>query len=171
MSGRTGLSFRSGPVADPATWRAVAGLLEDVFEIDVTVLDRFGGPDPTGVSFAWFDTAGTCIANISAFDLPLVVDGVVVHAAGLQSGAVRPSHRGRGLYRDVMEAALAHCDAKGFEAVALLTDTPALYARYGFEPLAQHHFVGAVPTGGRARPVRRLDIGRMADAALLRRLL
>ncbi|MBN9055863.1 MAG: GNAT family N-acetyltransferase [Rhizobiales bacterium] len=171
MPGRRGLSFRSGPLADPVTWRAVTGLLEDVFEIDVTVLDQFGGPDPTGVSFAWFDAAGTCIANISAFDLPLVMDGAVVHAAGLQSGAVRPSHRGRGLYRDVMEAALAHCDAEGFEAVVLLTDTPELYGRYGFEPLAQHRFAGAAPTGGRVRPVRRLEVGRKADAALLRRLL
>lgn len=171
MQDRKGLTFRSDYLGDPAAWHALAGLLEDVFEIDVTIMDRLGGPDPTSVAFAWFDTAGTCIANISAFSLPLVIDGTVVRAAGLQSGAVRPSHRGQGLYRDVMQAALEHCDADGFEAVALLTDTPDLYGRYGFEPLAQHRFAGAVPVGGTARPIRPLDIVNDTDVAMLRRLL
>lgn len=171
MHDRSGLVFRSDYFGDPAAWRALAGLLQDVFEIDVTIMDRLGGPDPTSVAFAWFDEAGTCIANISTFSLPLVMNGTVVRAAGLQSGAVRPSHRGRGLYRDVIQAALDHCDAEGFQAVALLTDTPDLYGRYGFEPLAQHRFAGAAPLGGTARPVRRLDIGNDADVALLRRLL
>ncbi len=171
MHDRDGLVFRSGHFGDAARWRALAGLLQDVFEIDVTGMDRLGGPDPTSVAFGWFDAAGTCIANISAFSLPLVVDGAVVRAAGLQSGAVRPGHRGRGLYRDVLQAALDHCDAAGFQAVALLTDTPELYRRHGFEPLAQHRFAGAAPVGGTARPVRRLDIGNDADIALLRQLL
>ena len=171
MSDRTGLTFRSNYFGDPAAWRALAGLLQDVFGIDVTVLDRLGGPDPSSVAFSWFDTAGACIANITAFSLPLMVDGRVVRAAGLQSGAVRPDHRGRGLYRDITQAALAHCDAEGFEAVALLTDTPALYRRHGFEPVEQHRFTGPAPTGGTARPVRRLEIGNAADMALLGRLL
>lgn len=169
MPGRTGLAFRSHYLGDPAAWQALAGLLEDTFGIDVTILDRFGGPDPTGVPFGWFDAAGACIANITAFSLPLVIDGTEIRAAGLQSGAVRPSHRGRGLYRDAVQAALAHCDAEGFAAVALLTDTPDLYRRYGFEPLAQHRFVGAAPAGGTAGPIRRLDIRNAVDAALLRR--
>ena len=171
MPDRKGLSFRSDYFDDSAAWLALAGLLEDVFGIDVTVLDRLGGPDPTSVPFAWFDGAGRCIANITAFSLPLVVDGAFVRAAGLQSGAVRPGHRGRGLYRDVMEAALQHCDAEGFEAVALLTDTPDLYRRYGFRALAQHRFTGSAPADGRAGPLRRLDTGSEADMTLLGRLL
>ncbi|MGX5718644.1 GNAT family N-acetyltransferase [Shinella zoogloeoides] len=171
MPGRKDLSFRSGYFGDPAASRALAGLLQDVFGIDVTIMDRLGGPDPTGIPFSWFDADGACIANISTFSLPLVVDGVSLRAAGLQSGAVRPGHRGMGLYRDVMEAALAHCDAEGFAAVALLTDTPALYGRYGFEPLVQHRFAGAASGGGTTGPVRRLDLGSAADIALLRRLL
>ncbi|GMB80946.1 GNAT family N-acetyltransferase [Shinella zoogloeoides] len=171
MSDRKDLTFCSGYFSDPAASRALAGLLQDVFGIDVTIMNRLGGPDPTGIPFSWFDADGACIANISAFSLPLVIDGVSVRAAGLQSGAVRPGHRGMGLYRDVMEAALAHCDAEGFAAVALLTDTPALYGRYGFEPRAQHRFAGSAPGGGTASPVRRLDLGSAADIALLRRLL
>lgn len=171
MPRREGLTFRSDYFGDPAAWLALADLLKDIFDIDVTAMDRLGGPDPTSVPFAWFDADGTCIANISAFSLPLVLNGVTVRAAGLQSGAVRPSHRGQGLYRDVLEAALDHCDAQGFEAVALLTDTPVLYERYGFRVLAQHRFTGTAPTGGAAGPVRPLDIAGETDLPLLRRLL
>lgn len=171
MRHRPGLIFRSNYFGDPAAWRAVADLLDDTFGIDVTGLDRFGGPDPTCTAFAWFDDAGACVANISAFALPLTIDGVFVRAAGLQSGAVRPSHRGQGLYRDLVEAALNHCDAGGFEAVALLTETPTLYERYGFRVLKQHRFSGAAPMGGRAGSVRRLSLENEGDVALLCRLL
>lgn len=171
MAGHDGLTFRSRYFDDPAAWRALAGLLETVFDIDVTVMDRLGGPDPSSVPFAWFDASGACIANITAFALPLVVDGAFVNAAGLQSGAVRPDHRGKGLYRAVMEAALRYCDDEGFTAVALLTDTPDLYGRYGFRPLAQHRFTGPAPAGGRALPRRALDIGHAEDIALIARLL
>lgn len=171
MPDREGLSFRSDYFGDSAAQRALAGLIEDIFEIDVTVMDRLGGPDPTSTAFAWFDGEGRCVANISAFSLPLIVNGIFVRAAGLQSGAVRPEHRGKGLYRDVMEAALRHCDAEGFEAIALLTDTPGLYHRHGFRTLAQHRFSGPAPTGGQAGPLRRLDIDSEADVTLLGRLL
>ncbi|MCW5707101.1 GNAT family N-acetyltransferase [Shinella sp.] len=171
MPDRKGLSFRSDYFGDGAAWRALADLLEDIFGIDVTVMDRLGGPDPTSMPFAWFDDAGRCIANISAFSLPLVFNGTFVRAAGLQSGAVRPEYRGKGLYRDVMEAALRHCDVEGFEAVALLTDTPDLYHRHGFRTLAQHRFSGPAPAGGQAGPLRRLDIESEADVTLLGRLL
>lgn len=171
MAGHDGLTFRSGYFDDPAAWRALAGLLEAVFGINVTVMDRLGGPDPSSVPFGWFDASGACIANITAFSLPLVMDGAFVNAAGLQSGAVRPDHRGKGLYRAVMDAALRHCDAKGFTAVALLTDTPDLYHRRGFRPLAQHRFTGPARAGGRALPSRTLDIGHAEDIALIARLL
>jgi len=171
MPGRSGLTFRQDYFGDTAAWRALATLLESTFGIDVTAMDRLGGPDPSSVPFAFFDTAGACIANITAFSLPLVVDGVFVRAAGLQSGAVRPDFRGHGLYRTVVQAALDHCDAEGFEAVALLTDTPELYQRYGFRPLALHRFTGPAPSGGEAGPVRRLDMMNEADVTLLARLL
>lgn len=165
------LAFRTGFLGDRRAWRALGALLSETFDIDIGVLDRLGGPDPTSVPFAFFDADGACVASISLFSLPLVIDGAVVRAAGLQSGAVRPGHRGRGLFRTVLEAALQHCDAEGFDAAALLTDTPALYERHGFRALAQYRFIGAPPAGGRPGPVRRLDIMREADVILLRRLL
>ena len=171
MPARNGLIFRQDYFGDTAAWLALSVLLEDTFGIDVTILDRLGGPDPSAVPFAFFDAAGACIANITVFSLPLVVDGVFVRAAGLQSGAVRPDFRGRGLYRAVMQAALDHCDCEGFEAVALLTDTPELYRRYGFCPLALHRFVGPAPAQGKAAPMRRLDMENEADITALAGLL
>ncbi|MCR6500710.1 GNAT family N-acetyltransferase [Shinella sp. CPCC 101442] len=171
MPDRKGLVFRTDYFGDAAAWRALAAMLEDIFGIDVTMLDRLGGPDPTSAPFAWFDASGRCIANISAFSMPLVIDGTFVRAAGLQSGAVRPDYRGQGLFRSVMEAALDHCDSEGFEAVALLTDKPTLYENYGFRTLPQHRFAGPAPTGGRVGAMRHLDIARDADVTLLRRLL
>lgn len=171
MPGHRDLTFRTDYFGDTAAWLALSALIEDIFGIDVTVLDRLGGPDPSSVPFAFFDAAGACIANITAFSLPLVVGGAFVRAAGLQSGAVRPDFRGRGLYRSVMQAALDHCDAENFEAVALLTDTPELYQRYGFRPLALHRFVGPAPAGGIPSRVRRLDMANEADVTMLARLL
>lgn len=171
MTGSPELVFRANYFGDPAALQALAALLDDTFGIDVTILDRLGGPDPTGVPFAWFDASGTCIANISAFSMPLVINGNFTRAAGLQSGAVRPDFRGRGLFRSVMDAALDYCDGEGFEAVTLLTDKPTLYERYGFRTLAQHRFAGPTPAGGRAHATRQLDMANDADVTLLRRLL
>ncbi len=171
MTGHPALVLRANYFGDPIASRALAALLDDIFGIDVTILDRLGGPDPTGVPFAWFDASSTCIANISAFSMPLVINGNFTRAAGLQSGAVRPEYRGRGLFRSVMEAALDYCDSEGFEAVTLLTDKPALYEPYGFWALTQHRFIGPAPTGGRAAATRRLDMASDADVTFLRRLL
>jgi predicted N-acetyltransferase YhbS len=175
MDERAGLTFRSNYFGDAPAFRALGALLEDTFDIDISLLDKLGGPDPTSTAFAWFDGDGACIANITAFSLPLVIDGRFVRAAGLQSGAVRPAYRGQGLFRDVLEAALDHCDREGFEAIALLTDKPDLYAKHGFRTFAQHRFAGPPPQRGEAYPgarsCRSLDLTTEADITLLRRLL
>lgn len=167
-----GLAYRADYFADRDAWTAFAALLADVFAFDVTPLDRLGGPDPAVMPFAFFDEAGQCVANVSAFLMPLVVDGAPVLAAGLQSGAVRPAWRGRGLYRRLTERALAWCDARGASPILLYTRNPALYART-FEVLAEHSFVGAAPPPppGPVTPARALDLGRADDLGLVRRLL
>jgi GNAT superfamily N-acetyltransferase len=126
-----GLTFRQDYFGDPAGWAALVCLLKDIFGIDIGPLQQLGGPDPTSMPFGWFDAEGELAANISAFALPFVLNGRIVHAAGLQSGAVRPPWRGRGLYRDVTVKALEWCEKQGFEAVILYTDKPSLYEAYG----------------------------------------
>ena len=173
MSDRAGLVRREDFFGDPAGWAAVRDLLEDVFGIDLGPLDRLGGPDPSSLPSAYFDVAGRCVANFTAFSMPLMIDGRTVKAAGLQSGAVRTEYRGRGLFRDLVRRTLERCDAGGFEAIALYTDKPALYEPYGFSVVPEHRFCGPAPVvpAGSGPATRRLDLHDAADLALLRRLL
>ncbi len=166
-----GLTYRAGYFADRAAWDGFAALLADIFGLDLGPLDRMGGPDPATMPFAFFDDAGNCVANVSACLMPMVVDGAPLLAAGLQSGAVRPAWRGRGLYRRLTERALAWCDARGASPILLYTGNPALYART-FEVLPEYSFVGAAPSArAKVTPARPLDLGRPDDLSLVRRLL
>lgn len=173
MSDRAGLVYREDFFADRGGWAALKDLLDDVFGIDLSPLDRLGGPDPSSMPSAYFDVAGRCVANFTAFSMPLMIDGRMVKAAGLQSGAVRKEYRGRGLFRDLIRRTLERCEADGFQAIALYTDKPALYERYGFAIVPQHRFCGPAPVvpAGSDPTARRLDRHDGADLALLQRLL
>lgn len=171
-SDRAGLIFREDYFDDPAGWAAVKALLVDVFGVDVSPLDRLGGPDRTLMSSAWFDECGRCVANFSAFSMPLVIDGHPVKAAALQSGAVVPEYRGRGLFRDLVRRMLQRCEEQGFEAIVLYTDKPQLYEPYGFRILPEHRFAGAAPVVKEASPsCRPLDMNNAEDISLVRQLL
>jgi len=165
------LRFRSDYFRDRAAFQGLVDLLFDTFEIDIGQLDRMGGPNPTSMPFGYFDEAGRCVANFSAFSMPLVVDGRQVRAVGYQSGAVRPEYRGRGLYRDLMQRAFGWAEAEGYEAGFLLTDKPALYEPYGFRSVEQHMFVGPMPVAATAPPCRHLSINNDEDVNLIRSIL
>ena len=165
------LQFRSVYFEDRAAFNALVDLLFDTFEIDIGQLDRLGGPDPTSMPFGYFDEAGRCVANFSAFSMPLIVDGRRVRAVGYQSGAVRPEYRGQGLYRDLMQRAFGWAEAEGFAMGMLLTDKPGLYERYGFRIVEQHMFVGPTPVAATVQPCRQLSIGSDADVKLIRSVL
>ncbi len=167
----TGLNFRQDYFSDPAAWAALVSLLDDTFGIDIDPLRDLGGPDPTSMPFGWFTDEGVLAANLSAFAMPFVLNGRLINAAGLQSGAVRPPWRGRGLYRDVTQKALAWCEAQGFEAVILYTDKPALYEKYGFRSLPLHKYVGQAPIAMDYSGSRPLQPRDTEDLALLQGLL
>jgi predicted N-acetyltransferase YhbS len=165
-----GLIFRQGYFGDPAGWAALVDLLQNIFSIDVGMLDQFGGPDQSSMPFAYFDEAGTCIANFSVFSMPVVIDGKEVEAAGFQSGAVRPEWRGRGLYRDLMRREFAWTETQGFELGLLLTSKPALYEPYGFQIVPQHSFAGTAPADlPNATPA--INLALPADGAAIKSLL
>ncbi|WP_426124722.1 GNAT family N-acetyltransferase [Pararhizobium sp. PWRC1-1] len=168
-----GLTFRQDYFGDPPAWAALVALLEDTFGIDVSIQDRFGGPDPTSMPFGYFDESGVSAANFSGFSMPMMVDGRLVKAAGFQSGAVRPQWRGQGLYRDLMNRAFGWCDEQGFELGILLTDKPAMYEPYGFRVLPQQRFLGAPPPAETrlAGTVRELSLDNAGDITLIRRVL
>lgn len=167
-----GLTFRQDYFGDPAGWSALVCLLRDIFGIDIGPLQWLGGPDPTSMPFGWFDVEGGLAANISAFALPFVLNGRTVNAAGLQSGAVRPPWRGRGLYRDLTVKALDWCERQGFEAIILYTDKPSLYEPYGFRSIPLHRYEGVAPAPlTSAAPARPLAPTHTDDLALLQSLL
>lgn len=168
---RTDLELRAGYFGDRRSFLALSDLLSDTFDIDISQLDRFGGPDLASMPFGYFDRAGRCVANLSAFAMPLTVDGRPIRAAGYQSGAVRPEYRGQGLYRDLMHRAFAWADAQGFEAGILLTDKPSLYRPHGFEVVPQHCFRGPMPAADSRPEARSLSLDDAADLALLTAML
>ncbi len=163
----SGLTFRQNYFADPAGWKALADLLQDTFHIDISALDNLGGMEPSSMPFAWFDETGVCAANFSAFSMPMMVSGQRRKVAALQSGAVRPEHRGKGLYRDLMQRAFAWIDAEEFELSILYTDKPAMYEPYGFKTVPLHKFTGPAPLPGAAGPARLLSMDDQDDVALL----
>lgn len=167
----TGLNFRQDYFSDPAAWAALVSLLDDTFGIDIDPLRMLGGADPTSMPFGWFTNEGVLAANLSAFAMPLVLNGRLINAAALQSGAVRPPWRGRGLYRDVTRRALAWCEAQGFEIVVLYTDKPALYEPYGFRSVALHKYAGPAPVAVGSTASRTLQLRDTDDLALIQRLL
>jgi GNAT superfamily N-acetyltransferase len=171
LTDSSGLTFRQNYFADPAGWQALSDLLEDTFHIDISVLDNLGGMEPSSMPFAWFDAAGVCAANFSAFSMPMMVNGRRRKVAALQSGAVRPEHRGKGLYRDLMQRAFAWIDSEGFALSILYTDKPAMYEPYGFKTVLLHKFTGPAPTAGAASPVRLLSMDDQDDVALLTKII
>lgn len=167
-----GLTFRQDYFADPVAWAGLVDLLRDTFSIDISLQDQFGGPDPSSMPFGYFDADGRCVANFSAFSMPMIINGRAVKAAGYQSGAVRPEWRGRGLYRDLMQRAFARTKAEGFELDILLTDKPVLYEPYDFKTVRQRIFAGPPPKMiGRFPRARPLSLEDAGDLDLLKTLL
>jgi GNAT superfamily N-acetyltransferase len=171
LTDSSGLALRQDYFADLVGWKALADLLQDTFHIDISVLDNLGGMEPSSMPFAWFDALGVCAANFSAFSMPMMVKGRRRKVAALQSGAVRPEHRGKGLYRDLMQRAFTWIDAEGFELSILYTDKPAMYEPYGFKTVPLHKFTGPAPTAGVASPARLLSMDDQGDVALLTKII
>jgi GNAT superfamily N-acetyltransferase len=167
-----GLVLRQNYFSDPSAFAALSDLLQHTFGINISLQNAFGGPDPTSMPFGYFDEAGRCVANFSAFTMPLMIDGRAVKAAGYQSGAVREEFRGKGLYRDLMRRAFDWAAESGHEIGILLTDKPSLYEPYGFQSVPQHRFSGPMPkTATGRRAPRPLDVNNGEDIALLSQLL
>lgn len=166
-----GLELRTDYFGDRASFQALVDLLRDTFDIDIGAVDRFGGVDPTSMPFGYFDRDGRCVANFSAFSMPVVIDGKPVRAVGYQSGAVPPEYRGRGLYRDLMQRAFGWAQVEGFVLAILLTDKPGLYVPYGFGIVEQHFFRGEAPAAAPGGGCRHLSIDAPEDVALMRAIL
>ncbi len=147
---------------DDARAAAYGRLVADVFDFAPS---RPLVPDPVWQVLAYFEPDGTCVAGVEIGELTLVLDGVDSASTAIRLAGVAPSHRGQGLFRSLMDAALGMCDARDGSAPTLLyTEDDDLYARFGFVRLAQHAFVGAAPKAARLPPARSVD---RSDALVL----
>ena len=84
-----------------------------------------------GRAFAVFDE-GRVVATMGAFTSTLVVPGGTVPMAGLTMGAVRSTHRRRGLMRDLMLTQLDDARRRGEPIAGLWTSDAAIYGRFGY---------------------------------------
>ena len=124
------------------------------------------------IAFSLFESSGQCLANVDTVAIPFVLDERLVLAAGIRSVAVDPAWRGRGLFRDLLNEALAWGDAQGAIPTFLYTGDPAIYEGFGFRGVPQHAFVGPAPAAVRGpMPARRLDLATASDRAIAHKLL
>lgn len=164
MTATAALEFRQTSPATADVRTALKRLIGDIFDLDVTPLDRLGH-DPSVVSFGWWRD-GDLVANVSLYRQSLLLMGERVDAFGVQSVATRPEWRRRGLFRDLMTRALAYADAR-CRLVLLTTDTPALYRPLGFRAIAETAFAGPVEPRGCPPDYRRLSLASDVDLALV----
>ena len=136
------LTYRQGFFADAKASAALDALLQHVFGF---VPLRGNGAAPQWMPFGYFDAHGHCVAGVEAARLALVLDGRPACATAIRLAGVAEARRGEGLFKAVMARALDWCETACDGPTLLYTENEALYARFGFESLVQHAFVGAAP--------------------------
>ena len=160
----TPLTYRDSYAQTPQGLAALRDLIGAIFGIDVSPLDRWGH-DPSVRSFGWWQ-GDTLVANVLLYTRHLHLNGQPIRATGVQSVATRPEHRGKGLFSDLLQKALAAADT---DLILLITEHPALYTPHGFRPVPEHSFNGPLPAPTGPARHRRLSLDDPEDLALLLR--
>ncbi len=135
------IDYRS--VADDertAFFEAVArGFGSDPPEDDQDAIDRFWALMPLDRSVAAFDD-GNIVATLGDFALRLTVPGGdQIAMAGTTEVTVRPTHRRRGILREMMQRHLAKAAARGEAVAGLWASEAAIYGRFGFGLATELH--------------------------------
>ena len=165
------LTFRTDFFADPSSAAGYAALMRGVFELDAEARAAAVGQTPAWMPFGYFDREAGCAASVEAAAMTMMADSAKLPVTAIRLAAVDPDWRGLGLFRDLMLAALAWCEAAAPGPTLLYTADHALYTRFGFHPVSQFKMSGPAPTSIERRPFRALDPRAPADGALIRRLL
>jgi predicted acetyltransferase len=80
---------------------------------------------------------GVVVGGASAFDFRLTVPGAIVPAAGITLVGVLPTHRRRGILRELMRAQLDDVHERGEPLAVLWASEETIYGRYGYGMAAQ----------------------------------
>ncbi|WFU88687.1 GNAT family N-acetyltransferase [Rhizobium sp. CC1099] len=158
------LDFRSNYAQSREGLSELTRFIGDIFEVDVSPLDRMGH-DPSVVAFGWW-LEDELVANVSLYERRLWLLGEQVTAFGVQSVAVRPEWRGKGLFRDLMGRALSFADAR-VNLIILATGTPGLYTQFGFRQVEETTFRARLAQRPTRPSCRRLSLDDDGDVALL----
>ncbi|WP_242142963.1 MULTISPECIES: GNAT family N-acetyltransferase [unclassified Bacillus cereus group] len=131
-------TFESFFVKEPRK-EQLFSLFEEAFGVSEKMLQDFdarGFWDHTykPVSFVHEEKV---IANVSSFALPLLVNGNVVNAAGIQSVMTHPEYRQRGLMKQLFSEVLEQIDSQ-YDCAILFTENPKLYEYFGFQVLKEY---------------------------------
>ena len=137
------LDFRS--VTDEertAYFNAVArGFGSDPPEDDQAAIDRFWALMPLERSVAAFD-GDDIVGTLGDFPLKLTVPGgAQIPMAGTTEVTVRPTHRRRGILREMMQRHLAMAAERGEAVAGLWASEAAIYGRFGFGMATELHEV------------------------------
>ncbi|EKF42985.1 GNAT family N-acetyltransferase [Nitratireductor indicus] len=160
-----GLRYRSDYAQTDTGFSELGRLINDTFEIDISPLNRLGH-DPSIIAFGWWHEE-RLVANVSLYERQFYLDGNRVFAFGVQSVAVRPDWRGKGLFRDLMLRALRYADTRA-ELVILVTGTPELYKPFGFRQLHETIFSAELTLQNSTTEYRDLSLDAAEDVSLLR---
>jgi predicted acetyltransferase len=100
---------------------------------------------------------GQLVGHTAAFSHLLTVPGGQLPTAAVTMVGVRPTHRRRGILRDLMRTQLTDVHEAGEPLAALTASEPVIYPRFGYG-LASDHQAVVVPKESRAlRPVPGID--------------
>lgn len=136
---RTVLSLEEGPGFGPHVWK------------------------PFGI----FDAHSACVATLDAALLPMAIEGETHSVGAIRSVATHPDWRGRGLFRTLMEAALAWIETQDARLSLLYSAEPDIYLNFGFREVPQHAFVGEAPSRSAPEPAHTLTLDNLDDRRLI----
>lgn len=159
------LTYYGGPIQGEVVMAGLVRFIQDTFSTDVSPLLHIGH-DPGTVTFGWWQ-GEELVANISLFPRLLCVQGLETAAFGIQSVGVRPAHRGKGLFSDLIQKALAHADAI-LCPIVFTTDKPDLFRPYGFQWVPEHAFRARVRSALELPRCRPLALHHAADIELIK---
>lgn len=98
------------------------------------------------------------VGHTGAFSLRMTVPGAQIPVAGVTLVAVRPTHRRRGILRDLMRAQLTEIHEAGTEPIAALTASePIIYGRFGYGLASDHQEIVIRKASRALRPVAGVD--------------
>lgn len=147
---------------------------DEIAEYRGALMGVFGGDaddDPNGsarfralidCSQAWAAFDGKhIVATTATFNLEMAVPGGTLPMAGLTHVTVRPTHRRRGLLRELMACHLADAKTRGFAVSGLWASEAKIYRRFGYGLAAIHDEV----TIQNAHAVNFIDGGQRDELA------